>query len=623
MQGSMIDSLSAGIINGRKLIIKIMEENKEYYMEQFKKKFNELEQEIKQQESRYSVFGTLRFLSFLVMAVGLIIGLYDSRVPFLILGIVGTICFITLVFFHGRLNENLEYKRAMAVVYQRYLDRFDDKWKLFDENGSEYLQEDDMAARDMDILGPSSLYQFLCVAGTADGRKGLAHTLKNPVFSDEEILARQNAIKELSEKEDFCMAMETLCVKSTMGKKKKYSTDEFVAYCKGDEHIPGIFKFLRFFMPAITLLLLILGISGKVNPGWALVSFFVILLFSWVTSGVAGQAVMPMISFGYIIDDYVKMFELISEEEFQSPYLMEQKSIISKDSGALFAIRRLNSISAAFNIRYNPLVHQLLCGLILWDFHIGVMMDNWKNKNGDKVESWIKTISKLEELLSFTVLTRTRKVCYPEVNHDDKVYVKGTSLSHPLISPAQVVANDAEFYGGTAIITGSNMSGKTTFLRTIGVNLVLAYAGAPVCADTLCASYMKIFTSMRVTDDVSNGISTFYAEILRIKTMVEYKKQARPMMCLIDEIFKGTNSADRIVGASQVIKKLSDDYSMTIVSTHDFELCDLKNHKGEKADNYHFEEYYEDDQLKFDYKKKDGRCTTTNAMAILHMAGLD
>ena len=129
-------------------------------------------------------------------------------------------------------------------------------------------------------------------------------------------------------------------------------------------------------------------------------------------------------------------------------------------------------------------------------------------------------------------------------------------MRHPLIHPAKVVANDADFKGGTTIITGSNMSGKTTFLRTLGINLILAYAGAPVCVDDMHADYMKIFSSMRVTDDVSNGISTFYAEILRIKSMVEYKKNDAPMLCLIDEIFKGTNSADRIVGASQVIKKI-------------------------------------------------------------------
>ena len=163
------------------------------------------------------------------------------------------------------------------------------------------------------------------------------------------------------------------------------------------------------------------------------------------------------------------------------------------------------------------------------------------------------------------------------------------------------------------------MSGKTTFLRTVAINLVLAYLGAPVCAETLKATYMRIFTSMRVKDDVAHGISTFYAEILRIKEMAVYRKEEKPMLCLIDEIFKGTNSADRIVGAKEVITKLAGSRCMTVVSTHDFELCSITDKNQTPAVNYHFQE----DELRFDYKIRDGRCTTTNARAILRMAGFE
>ncbi len=592
-------------------------------MEFYQAELNETEAEASETEKKYSVIGTIRFVVFLIMAVGLIVGFYDSNPLFLIVGIVAVIGFVALIFVHGKLNERLEYLKARKVVYERYIARFGENWKSFKEDGSEYLNDEDLVARDLDIIGTDSLFQYICTAGTEDGRQMLIKTLKQPEYSLEDIMMRQQAVKELSGKTDFSMNFETLSVKSESGKKKKYSSDEFVKYCSSSEHIPGIFNVLRFLLPAITLVLFILGIAGAISLGYTLVSFFVILFFAWITSGVAGQAVMPMISFGYVIDDYIKMFELISSENFDSELLNEIKNTISEDSGALAAIKKLERISQAFNIQYNPIVHQVLDGLVLWDFHLGFMMDKWRDINGEHVGDWINAISRMEELMSFAVLARTRDVCYPDVTKNNQVRVTGKNICHPLIAPDKVVANDADFNGGTTIITGSNMSGKTTFLRTLGVNLILAYAGAPVCASEMEADYMKIFTSMRVTDDVGNGISTFYAEILRIKTMVEYKKNEVPMLCLIDEIFKGTNSADRIVGASQVIKKLSDDYSMTIVSTHDFELCDLKSEKGVPAVNYHFEEYYEGDQLKFDYKKKDGRCTTTNAMAILHMAGLD
>lgn len=592
-------------------------------MGRFKTELEDLKKRQKELEHSYSNIGTIRFLMFLVMLGGLIVGLYDSNIPFLAVGIVAVVIFVLLVFRHGKLNEELEYTKAKVIVYERYMKRYDDSWKEFAEDGSEYLTDDDLVAKDLDIMGKNSIYQFICVAGTEDGRQMLAETLRQPEFAAEDRTKRQIAIQELAEKHDFSMDFETLCVKSETGKKKKYSSDEFVAYCTSDDHIPEIFQVLRFLLPLITIVLLILGIMGKVNLGYSLISFFVVLLFAWITSGVAGQAVMPMISFGYVINDYIRMFELVSGETFDSELLNDIKNTISTDSGALNAVKKLERISAAFNIRYNPIVHQVLCGLFLWDFHLGIMMDKWRDQYGSQVKDWIHAISRMEELLSFAVLARTREVSYPEVTRHEKVEVSAENLRHPLINPSKVVPNDAAFKGGATIITGSNMSGKTTFLRTLGINLILAYAGAPVCTEKMHADYMKIFTSMRVTDDVSNGISTFYAEILRIKSMVEYKKNEMPMLCLIDEIFKGTNSADRIVGATQVIRKLSDDHSMTLVSTHDFELCELKSESGVPAANYHFEEYYEGDQLKFDYKKKDGRCTTTNAMAILHMAGLD
>lgn len=592
-------------------------------MERYKKLQEELDVQIKSLEGRSGTLSGIRLVMFAVALVALIIGVYDGKGAFVIAGLTAAVAFIALVFVHGRVSEQLEYAKARSEVVRRYIDRFGEGWKEFTEDGSRYLEDEDLVARDMDLLGRSSLFQFICVAGTEDGRRGLADSIKSPHYDTKTIEARQKAIRELASKQDFSMSFETLGVKACMGKKSRYTADEFVAYCSSDEKLPGVFNILRFLFPLITAAVLVLGIIGEINIGWSLVSFFAVLLFSWVFGGVAGQSVMPMISFGYIIDDYIRMFELISKEDFESGLLNEIKGHLSNDSGALSAIRRLRSISAAFNIRYNPIVHQILCGLTMWDFHIGHMMDSWKKTNGSKVEGWIKAVSDMEELMSFAVLARTREVSYPLVSADSRVHVNARNMRHPLIRPDVVVENDASFKGGATIITGSNMSGKTTFLRTLGINLMLAYAGAPVCAGYMEADIMKVFTSMRVTDDVSNGISTFYAEILRIKTMVEYKRQNKPMLCLIDEIFKGTNSADRIVGATQVIRKLSGENAMTLVSTHDFELCDLKTEDGVPAANYHFEEYYEGDQLKFDYKKKNGRCTTTNAMAILHMAGLD
>ena len=166
------------------------------------------------------------------------------------------------------------------------------------------------------------------------------------------------------------------------------------------------------------------------------------------------------------------------------------------------------------------------------------------------------------------------------------------------------------------------MSGKSTFMRTLALNAVLAYAGGTVMAKNFRISPMRIFTSMRVRDDVSEGISSFYGEILRIKQMVAWSEQEKPMLVLVDEIFKGTNSADRIIGAEAAIKKLSRPWMMTIVTTHDFELCALADSPEVGGKNYHFEEHYDGDTIAFDYKIRPGRCRTTNAQHLMRIAGL-
>lgn len=191
-----------------------------------------------------------------------------------------------------------------------------------------------------------------------------------------------------------------------------------------------------------------------------------------------------------------------------------------------------------------------------------------------------------------------------------------------LIEEAKAVPNDALFAAGTCIITGSNMSGKTTYMRTLATSAILAYAGAPVCAEHFALTPMAVYTSIHVSDDLSRGISTFYAEILRIRQMVEASQEERPLLLCIDEIFKGTNSADRITGAAEAIKRLTRPSCITLVTTHDFELCDLQSPNDLPIKNFHFEESYPDDKIHFDFKIRPGRCHTTNARYLLKMAGI-
>ena len=243
--------------------------------------------------------------------------------------------------------------------------------------------------------------------------------------------------------------------------------------------------------------------------------------------------------------------------------------------------------------------------LLLWDLHCSIQFSRWQDRAAENLREWIDIWSEIEVLLSLSVVGHTCETCcFPEIL-DGAPHIETTGLTSLLIPEDTAVPNDTALEAETRIITGSNMSGKTTYMRTLASAAILAYTGAPVCARQFSLTPLHIFTSIQVNDDMAHGISTFYAELLRIK-----------------QIFKGTNSADRIVGAQEAIRHLTRPWCITIVTTHDFELCDLQSPNGIPVTNFHFEEFYENNQIKFDYKLKEGRCHTTNARYLLQMAGI-
>ena len=268
--------------------------------------------------------------------------------------------------------------------------------------------------------------------------------------------------------------------------------------------------------------------------------------------------------------------------KFNSKYLKELQGRLQGDTSLTIGLEKLNHLNEAFLLQRNPYIHIPLQMLTMYDLHCMNQLDKWKSIYGKSITELFFVVGEIEALLSLSVLARDKLVVFPKIEDRKSVLFEG---------------QDINLNNKGVILTGSNMSGKTTFLRTIGVNVVLAYAGAPVCAKSMRLSCMKLFTSMRVQDDVSKGISSFYAEVLRIREMVEYSKRQKPMLVLIDEIFKGTNSADRITGAKEILKGLNKDYIIAVVSTHDFELCSLVEDKEIKGKNHHFEEYYEKDNI--------------------------
>lgn len=591
------------------------------------KKFEMLGGKIESEEAqlriRFNRISTLRVITFVAGIALLLIGFADHVALAETAGIFSIFIFIWLIVRHGKISYSMEVANSRLKAVRRYADRQNDNWKKFPEDGHEYIDEESVVATDIDLLGANSLYQMINVAHTELGRQKLAEAMKLKAFDADITDGRRKSVAELMDKPDFAVDFEAAGIRLD-GRRCKPDIHRMEQACKSDyEGLPIWCRLAAVILPLVEITLIALGIAGVIGLVYPIAVFFAVLSFSWVTRRVTDSVIMPLYGMENAAMDYLDMMSVIKDTKFSSDKLVSIREHISGEGGTLAAFGRLKSISQAYNISFNPLLHQLLSGIILWDYQLAAIVIAWQKKYGSAVSGCFDELAEIEILLSFAVLGFVRDTGTAEINtdYDGKCALYCEDIYHPLISPDSVVANSVTLTHGLTVITGSNMSGKTTFLRTIAINLALAYMGAPICGRALRGGYMKLFTSMRITDDVSSGTSTFYAEILRIKRMAEYRHRNEPMLCLIDEIFKGTNSADRIVGAREVLKGLSGERCMTLVSTHDFELCSVEDSAGHKALNYHFEEYYDMDELKFDYKIRNGRCTTTNARAILRMAG--
>lgn len=582
-------------------------------------------QQLQEQKKSEGTITVLRAVTFIAGFCLVAIGIGDEKDALWIVGVALLIAFVVLVRCHNRLDMKVRRLSAKGVTCDRIIASFKDKWNDIADSGDEFLDSEDYFAKDVDMLGFNSLYQKINLAHTPKGRRRLATLFSLKESDVKERDARQEAIKELIEDVDFVVGYSASTSLLNNKKAKCDSIDEFAKYCgdKSKGTLPGWARVIRFIFPVIFWVALILWLCGVTHYGFAIIAFFANLSITILTRHITDGVIQPLYVMCLLFEGYMDVLGTVKDKEFKSEQLRQLNDSLCGDKGSYQAFKALKGISQAYNIMFNPVIHQVLSALFFWDYQLAVAVASWKKKYGENISDCFDNIGELEALISLALVGIIHQCTWGQLTYDDNVSLQVVDAYHPLIDQSKVVSNSATIESGITIITGSNMSGKTTFLRTLAINLALLYMGAPVCAKEFKSSYMKIFTSMRVTDDVAHGISTFYAEILRIKTMSEYKEKNQPMLCLIDEIFKGTNSADRIVGAKGVITGLSAPNTMVMVSTHDFELCALTNEDGNQVTNYHFEEYYEEDQLRFDYKIKDGRCTTTNAQAILKMAGFE
>ncbi|MHA3771341.1 MutS family DNA mismatch repair protein [Verrucomicrobiota bacterium sgz303538] len=567
-------------------------------------------------------YSNLRLAAFLFALAAPIIA-YNSGHLLIAAGALaaGVVCFVLLMIRHGVIIDKLEAARWLMQINQQGLDRINGDWKSLTQQGSEFLDRAHPYAVDLDVFGPRSLFQWICATHSPQGQTRLAQFLSQRAALDE-IPARQQALAELADKLDWRQQLEQSAT-SMEGTEWK----PLLAWAESSAtpwFHDGTARWVRC-LPVVTLI--VGGVAYAMGAG--LFPLTLLLTLQMLLAGGVGKSLRPHITtlekqqqpLGALEDSVA----LVEQAEFTADLNQRLKgAICAGDYSAAKEISSLRSTAGWLQMRNNPPVHFVLSTFFLWDLQWVARAEQWRKRNGGRIRSWITSLAEFEALGSLAIIPfENPEWPFPKVTEHRAEHFDGVDLGHPLLPKDVRVTNSLQIErpGSVCIITGSNMSGKSTFLRTVGVNLVLAYAGAPVCARSLGCAYMSLNTSMRVTDDLGAGVSSFYAELLRVKTIIEASR-IEPVFWLIDEIFRGTNSRDRIAGAREVLKELSAMNAIGLVSTHDLELSQLAQDAPERFRNYHFSEQYTESDIVFDHRLKPGESQTTNAVYLMKHLGI-
>lgn len=587
------------------------------------------QEKLKAEDKRLSIISNLRLLVF-VLGLGASIYLYFRQSPLaagLVFGI-GFLIFFCLIVIHNRVKLAREQTRLLLQINQDSIKRTTGDWKDFKDGGDEFIDHDHAFIEDLDIFGDASLYKWINTCHTYKGRRLLAKWLLDPSGDIDEIEKRQEAARELAGKIDYRQSFEMYALLEQDG----FEDPEPLFSWVSQDHIFYRKPLLRIIvntLPLLTIGSFVAAVTGLISYLPALILLVLqigLISLKYIEMSKIIEKIEPNIK---NIDKYKDMLKAFENESFSSKDLNRLKEEIRGQSQRLahLQLAELDRVVRAVLWRRNQF-YIIINILLLWDYRCVIGLESWKKKSGHLLRDWILTIARLEALNSIAILYCDHADwAIPSLEKDSMIGQEGigltaSQLGHPLLSEDRV-CNDFKIRGEGRVylITGSNMSGKSTLLRTVGINLVLAYCGGPVCAKSFSAGCFKIYSSMRVRDNLEKNISSFYAELLRIKKIIEAAKAGERVFFLLDEIFKGTNSRDRHTGARILIRQLSRQGALGLVSTHDVELGDLAD-ENSKIANYHFKEDYKEGQLFFDYKLVPGVSNTRNAIYLMKMAGV-
>jgi hypothetical protein len=529
--------------------------------------------------------------------------------------------FVVVAAIHEVVARKRKAAQRATSFYERGLARLDDRWAGQGDAGTRFVDDAHPYAADLDLFGRASLFELLCTARTRAGQEMLAAWLKAPATRDD-VLRRQAAVAELQPsidlREDLALAGEDVDARMDPSTLVRWSTADAIPFPRHARAVTAALAALNLLAAAAWALGAAGGqplvLSLAVSGAWAL------RLHERVqrTIGAGDRPSRDLALFAQVLGR-------LERERFESPLLRSLRERL--DTYGLppsRQLRRLARLQDLLESRRNQFFVPIALPL-LWTTQVALSIEAWRRRVGQAVPEWLRVAAELEALCALASHAYERPSdVFPEITTDGPC-LEARGLGHPLLPEARCVRNDLRLDAELRllVVTGSNMSGKSTLLRTAGTNLVLALAGAPVRAAALRVSVMSLGGSIRIQDSLEAGASRFYAEITRLRQIMGLARERPPLLFLLDEILHGTNSDDRRVGAEAVVRGLLDRGALGLVTSHDLALARIADDLAPRARNVHFEDHLEDGRIAFDYKLKDGVVRRSNALALMRAVGLE
>ena len=591
---------------------------RQFYLERSKN----IETELVSLNKAINIISVLRLVSFLFFFASLVLLTFISFKIVAWIGIVITIStFFFLVKYHLRLSVLKMLKVKLLEINKNELLYLDHNFSGF-YDGKEFENLMHPYSSDLNLFGHGSLFQYINRTVTSFGKDKLVQSLINTDIQRESILKNQQACKELVEKTEWRQEFQAKGYAANSNRKEIENVLNWLNEPNiflGKKKLQLILKFL----PFLSISLLIFGYFTKIYA-FAELAFTVQIILVLTYTKFINKIHEKLSQSFEVLQRYSKLMNLIEGEPFQSEKLKNAQDILCTENGsASVQLKKLSKILQQFDRRLNILAAFILNGLYMADLKAVSQLEHWKLNNSGKLRSWFDALGEFDSTISLSCFAyNNSNYIYPELT--ESTIIEGIDIGHPLIPENKRVANNFSIpeKGCFVILTGANMAGKSTFLRTIGMNILLGTMGAPVCAKEFRFCPLPIMTSLSVKDSLFDNESYFYAELKRLKMIIDELNKGNQIFILLDEILKGTNSKDKLSGSKSLLQKFAKFHTSGIVATHDIALSELETHFPESIKNYSFEVELDGDRLYYDYKLRNGVCKNLNASFLMKKLGI-